>query len=225
MVVGLLIVGALALQGCGGGGTPPPAVSTESPERPANQMPRVQIAASVTEGASPLEVSFTAEASDADGAIASYHWDFGDNQSSQEQNPTHKFEQESAYTVKLTVTDNDGAAATAEVTITVKASGGGTKPAEGAVHIVKMISDSEKNYFEPAELTIKVGETVRFVNESGAHSATAQKIPAGAEAFDSGLLTAPGQVYEQTFTVAGEYEFVCAAHEVWGMKGKIIVTP
>ncbi len=35
-----------------------------------------------------------------------WSWDFGDGESSNEQNPTHKYDEENTYTVSLTVTDN-----------------------------------------------------------------------------------------------------------------------
>ena len=46
--------------------------------------------------------------SDADGAIISYAWDFGDGETSSRQNPTHAYSQEGSYSVTLTVTDDDG---------------------------------------------------------------------------------------------------------------------
>ena len=187
----------------------------------------VAISASVTEGPAPLDVSFTAEVQ---GTAASYKWDFGDGSTSQEANPTHTFTTKGTYMVKLIVTAPDGSTASAEKTITVTAP---QQSSQGQVHIVKMVTTKDgKNFFDPAELTIKVGDTVRWVNEceegvACVHSAQAysDKIPGGAEAFDSGLLTAQGQTYEYTFTVPGEYEYFCLPHEALGMKGKIIVQP
>lgn len=106
-----------------------------------------------------------------------------------------------------------------------------TTPAESAepekpqAHVIKMVTLAEKNFFDPAELTIKVGETVRWVNDSGVHDVTSVKIPEGATPFKSELFTAPGMAFEYTFTIPGEYEYVCTPHEVLGMVGKIIVTP
>ncbi len=187
----------------------------------------VAISASVTEGPAPLEVSFTAEVQ---GMAASYSWDFGDGSTAQEANPTHTFTAEGTYTVKLIVTAPDGSTASAEKTITVTAP---QQPSQGQVHIVKMVSTGDgKHFFDPAELTIRVGDTVRWVNEceegvACVHSAQAysDKIPAGAEAFDSGLLTEQGQAFDYTFSVPGEYEYFCLPHEALGMKGKIIVQP
>ncbi len=187
----------------------------------------VAISASIIEGPAPLEVSFTAEVR---GTVVSYYWDFGDGSTSTEASPTHTFTAEGSYTVKLVVTAPDGSTASAEKTITVTAP---QQSSQGQVHTVKMVTTQDgKNFFDPEELTIKVGDTVRWVNECEqgvpcVHSAQAypDKIPAGTEAFDSGLLTEQGQQYEYTFTVPGEYEYFCMLHEALGMRGKIIVQP
>jgi len=84
-----------------------------------NQSPTVTVSATPTSGIAPLSVTFTATASDPDGTIASYAWDFGDQTTSTEQNPTHTYQVTGTYTAKVTVTDNAGATATAEIGITV----------------------------------------------------------------------------------------------------------
>jgi len=56
----------------------------------------------------PLEVKFTGSATDRDGTISLYLWDFGDGANSEEQNPTHTYTCPGDYTVSLTVVDNDG---------------------------------------------------------------------------------------------------------------------
>ncbi len=53
--------------------------------------------------------SFTDRSRDDDGNIAHWQWDFGDGQSSAEQNPSHAYAAPGHYNVTLTVTDNDGA--------------------------------------------------------------------------------------------------------------------
>lgn len=52
-------------------------------------------------------VDFTAEASNGPQDFT-YNWDFGDETTSSEQNPTHNYENEGEYSVVLTVTDNEG---------------------------------------------------------------------------------------------------------------------
>ncbi|OHU86567.1 peptidase M9 [Pseudoalteromonas amylolytica] len=54
-------------------------------------------------------VSFSSNgSSDAQGPIASYLWDFGDGNQSQQANPTHTYNAAGDYTVTLTVTDSEG---------------------------------------------------------------------------------------------------------------------
>jgi endonuclease/exonuclease/phosphatase family metal-dependent hydrolase len=91
-----------------------------APPPPTNQPPQLSISASPTSGVSPLYVNFTSAASDPDGYIASYYWNFGDNATSTTPNPTHAYGPGS-YLAYLTVTDNNGAATTANVTINVSA--------------------------------------------------------------------------------------------------------
>ncbi|MBI3652030.1 MAG: endonuclease/exonuclease/phosphatase family protein [Acidobacteria bacterium] len=62
---------------------------------------------------------FTATATDADGYIASYSWDFGDGQSAAQMSPSHAYGTAGSYTARVTVTDNQGATATASTLITV----------------------------------------------------------------------------------------------------------
>lgn len=91
---------------------------TEATVLPVNQSPQVSISASPTSGTSPLFVSFSSSASDPDGYIASYYWQFGDNTTSNSPSPTHTYSAGS-YQVYLTVTDNLGATASAGVQINV----------------------------------------------------------------------------------------------------------
>ena len=55
------------------------------------------------------EITFTSLAIDEDGTIVNYTWYFGDGNVSYEPNPKHAYEKEGNYTVKLIVTDDDGA--------------------------------------------------------------------------------------------------------------------
>ncbi|MER5641772.1 collagenase [Kitasatospora sp. NPDC002227] len=80
-----------------------------------NQPPTAAIAAVV----SGLNVSFTDASKDADGTIASRSWDFGDGSTSTAANPAHSYAKSGTYTVKLTVTDNQGATASASQAVTV----------------------------------------------------------------------------------------------------------
>jgi plastocyanin len=70
--------------------------------------------------------------------------------------------------------------------------------------------------FEPATLTITVGDTVTWTNEdSVAHTATSST-----GAFDTGLLD-QGESGSVTFTAAGTYGYFCEPHP--SMTGQIVV--
>ncbi|WP_062265737.1 DUF3344 domain-containing protein [Methanoculleus bourgensis] len=66
-------------------------------------------------GDAPLTVAFTDESTGA----ATWSWDFGDNTTSAEQNPSHTYEAPGTYTVTLTVANTAGSdSATATITVT-----------------------------------------------------------------------------------------------------------
>jgi PKD repeat protein len=60
-------------------------------------------------GTAPLMVQFF-DASN--GRVATWHWDFGDGETSDVQNPSHVYRQPGSYDVTLTVIGADGSAAT-----------------------------------------------------------------------------------------------------------------
>ena len=92
----LLFVMILSLlAGCGGGG-----LDSVAPE------PTVAgFTTSVSEGEYDLLVDFTDTST---GAVVSWLWDFGDGNSSTEQNPSHTYTAEGIYSVSLTATGPEG---------------------------------------------------------------------------------------------------------------------
>jgi len=65
-------------------------------------------------------ISFNASSSsDPDGTIVSYFWDFGDGANATSMTTTHSYSDDGTYIVTLTVTDDDGATASANATKTV----------------------------------------------------------------------------------------------------------
>ncbi|MFL7870757.1 MAG: PKD domain-containing protein, partial [Anaerolineales bacterium] len=85
-----------------------------------NQAPIAVVAASPQSGDAPLTVQFNSDGSyDPDGTIVSYAWDFGDGNTSIEANPSHTYADAGTFNAVLTVTDDQGATASATVTIDV----------------------------------------------------------------------------------------------------------
>ncbi|MTB88002.1 PKD domain-containing protein [Aeromicrobium senzhongii] len=71
-------------------------------------LPNVSPTADFTVAKDGLAAAFTSNASDRDGTIVSYLWDFGDGQTSTQANPSHTYDEEGTFTVTLTVADEDG---------------------------------------------------------------------------------------------------------------------
>lgn len=90
-----------------------------------NQPPIAVASADPSTGPGPLEVHFSSAGSvDPDGAIVSYHWNFGDSSYPPEQNdpnPIHTFVQTGmlTYDVSLQVRDNHGAITETSVRVTI----------------------------------------------------------------------------------------------------------
>lgn len=65
-------------------------------------------------------IHFIDTSTDVDGTIVSWLWDFGDGNTSTEQNPAHKYANNGEYRINLTVWDNIGANNTAHQRIVVR---------------------------------------------------------------------------------------------------------
>lgn len=57
-------------------------------------------------------VSFTANASDPDGSVQSYEWNFGDGSTASDSSVSHTYDEPDSVSVRLTVTDDEGASDT-----------------------------------------------------------------------------------------------------------------
>lgn len=77
-----------------------------------------------------------------------------------------------------------------------------------------------QKYFDPANLSVKVGTTVIWTNNDGAaHTVTSGDPSAGPSGtFDSGLIK-PSQAFKYSFTSAGTTSYFCTVHP-W-MTGKV----
>jgi plastocyanin len=107
----------------------------------------------------------------------------------------------------------------------------GAADAAGATVEVEMNDQLE---FVPDDLTINAGDTVTWRNVGTIpHTATADpdkaqekdhvQLPAGAEAWDSGIVNG-GESWSYTFETPGQYTYFCIPHELAGMVATITVT-
>ncbi|UZR98617.1 PQQ-dependent sugar dehydrogenase [Chondrinema litorale] len=79
-----------------------------------------EASADVTTGGTPLEVNFTGAAIIGDNTPLTYSWDFGDGNTSTDQNPTHTYTNKGSFSARLTVTSIGGEKSFSdEITITV----------------------------------------------------------------------------------------------------------
>jgi PKD repeat protein len=110
-LLGLLLLGLAA--GCGDSNGPNP--------DPDNTPPTADFTWACTD----LACTFTNLSSDADGTVTASAWDFGDDERSQNPNPSHTYPAGDDFQVTLTVTDDDGEEGTVTKTVAV------TEPAPG----------------------------------------------------------------------------------------------
>jgi plastocyanin len=76
--------------------------------------------------------------------------------------------------------------------------------------------------FEPATITIKVGESVTWKWATGTHNVQSGTSCAPDAKFSSGEPVAGG-AFEQKFDTAGTFDYFCSVHCGTGMVGKVIV--
>ena len=123
------------------------------------------------------------------------------------------------------------------------AAAGTAMPITGKTIEVKMVGDAKGYRFEPANITAKAGDGIKFVLESmGPHNVAfdVAKIPADAKAqldanfgtdrmgeLSSSLKMNPGEVFTLSLggLKAGKYEFNCTPHLAMNMKGTLTITP
>ena len=115
-------------------------------------------------------------------------------------------------------------------------------PATGKTIDVKMLGDEKGYRFDPANITVKSGDAIKFTNVSGGpHSVgfDPAKVPANLQpqlganmpgdhsmgALEGPMLLQPNETYTISFAKipAGAYDYHCTPHLALGMKGVITV--
>jgi len=137
--------------------------------------------------------------------------------------------------------DTTGASATPSTT-TPPAPGGTASMAAitGTTHEVKMIGDAQGYRFEPANITVKAGDGIKFTTINGGPHNVAfdpANVPTDVQGqldanisekmgqLSSALKTNPGESVTVSFAniKAGKYPYHCTPHLALGMKGEITV--
>lgn len=112
-------------------------------------------------------------------------------------------------------------------------------PITGTTHVVNMVGDATGYRYEPANITVKAGDAIKFVNVSGSPHNVAfdpANIPAdmkdqlwanmpGAMDGSSPMFVTPNE--EWTLSLGnikpGKYPFFCTPHLAMNMRGEITV--
>jgi plastocyanin len=94
-------------------------------------------------------------------------------------------------------------------------------PAAADTVTVKMGSDGGQLVFEPKVVTIKVGDTIKWVNNKAfPHNIIFE---GHEELSHKKLAQKPKAELESTFNEAGEFAYFCSPHRGAGMQGKVVV--
>jgi len=135
--------------------------------------------------------------------------------------------------------DTTAAATAGQTTAATPTTGTGTAAAvTGTWHEVKMVGDEKGYRFDPADITIKAGDGVRWVMVSGGpHNVQFQNVAADARAqlsanmpnqladLTSPMFMNPNEKYEVSFANVkpGKYDYLCQPHIANNMRGSITV--
>ncbi len=123
----------------------------ERGEEMPNEPPIALFTISPTEGISPLEIQVDASAaSDPDGRVESYRWDFGDGGSGSGKTAAHTYAQAGDFTVVLTVTDDQGltGSGSSVVSVTSPGAAGDEEPAGDEKPTMRRITCSDGTTIE-----------------------------------------------------------------------------
>ncbi|GGL69792.1 plastocyanin/azurin family copper-binding protein [Halocalculus aciditolerans] len=137
----------------------------------------------------------------------------------------------------LSTAAGTGVASTAIIGTAAAQESEGGDPRQGSgteddPYIVEMHTEGSEYLFDPVGLYVEPGDTVRWVNASGAHStasyspenprAEVSLIPEDAEPWNSGVFQEQGATFDYTFEAEGTYDYYCEPHKTLGMVARIV---
>ena len=145
-------------------------------------------------------------------------------------------------TAPAATTDTSSKAAPAAAGAAPAAGAAAAAPATGKTIDVKMLGDEKGYRFDPATITVKAGDAIKFTNVTGGpHSVgfDPAKVPPAVQPqltanmpgdhsmgpLEGPMLLQPNETYVISFAKipAGTYDFHCTPHLALGMKGTITV--
>ena len=139
---------------------------------------------------------------------------------------------------QTSATQNDTAAAPATQNTGAATSPTAAAPITGKVYEVKMIGDGQTYKFDPANITIKQGDGIKWIMVSGGpHNVAFINTPDAAKAqllgnmpnqmkeLTSPMMMNPNETYTVSFAnvPAGKYDYHCEPHAAMGMVGSVTV--
>ena len=142
---------------------------------------------------------------------------------------------------KTPAADTTATATPAPAATTTPAAGAvAAAPATGTTHEVKMIGDATGYKFEPANITVKSGDAIKYIMVSGGpHNVTFQNVTDAAVKaqldanmpgqhmgeLSGPMVMQPNEPYIVSFAKipAGKYDYICTPHAAMNMKGTVTV--
>ena len=84
-----------------------------------------------------------------------------------------------------------------------------------------VVVEVSSNQFTPKDITIDVGQTVRWENKGGSHNVNGSlaNFPTNPEGFFSGSPSSANWTFDFTFNIPGVYNYQCDPHASVGMRG------
>lgn len=144
-------------------------------------------------------VAFDATASDPDGDALSYAWDFGDGTTSTQVDPSHTYDDNGTYQVKLAVSDGKGGSAEVEIGVVVAnvaptATFSNSGPVDEGSSFTLQLSDVA----DPSGADVAAGFTYAFDCGDGAgYGAYASTASASCATTDNGTRSVKGKVMDK----------------------------
>jgi endo-1,3-1,4-beta-glycanase ExoK len=168
---------------------------------------QVSASASPSSGVAPLSVIFTPSVKLASGYVSSYHWNFGDGQTSTATLPSHVYQNAGNYTARLTITENTGAQTSASVPVSVSGNGSFSDTfSTGNLDASKWLAS---NGFAPGSISgVNYGS---FVPSNVDLSQGMLCLKLQQQQGSSGILSVGGELQSVTTYGYGTYEWVMRA--------------